>query len=169
MCLLVEKKILLILSSNLSNCCNQFRTTTLSQAVLKISWSIFPMIQCEWLKLRCYSRLAMHEGLISNPPYNGWLATSMVCLPKCTKLTAYWKTNQTLLLQKKFRFSPFVQKQRKLISVLTCRLAGHNQNIKNSTTSRDGWELVLFDPCYWTIIRPEISARPMCHGRITSW
>jgi hypothetical protein len=28
---------------------------------------------------------------------------------------------------------------------------------------------VLFDPCYWTIIRPGISACPMCHGRITSW
>jgi hypothetical protein len=68
--------------------------------------------------LRCYSRLAMHEGLISTPQYNGWLATSMVRLSKCTKLTAYWKTNETLLLQKKFRFSPFVQKQRNSISVL---------------------------------------------------
>jgi hypothetical protein len=118
--------------------------------------------------LRCYSRLAMHEGLISTPQYNGWLATSMVRLPKCTKLTAYWKTNETLLLQKKFRFSPFVQKAKEFDFKVDLSACGPQSKYKNFTTNRDGWELVLFDPCYWTIIRPGISACPMCHGRITS-
>jgi hypothetical protein len=42
--------------------------------------------------LQCDSRKAMRQMVILTAQYNGWLAASMVRLPKCTKLTAYGKT-----------------------------------------------------------------------------
>jgi hypothetical protein len=89
--------------------------------------------------LQCDSRKAMHERVISTAQYNGWLAASMVRLPKCTKLTAYGKT--ALAISCKANEVDFS------VELSAC---GPQPKYKNFTINRDGWELVTFAPCYWT-------------------
>ncbi|EFX63785.1 hypothetical protein DAPPUDRAFT_118847 [Daphnia pulex] len=87
----------------------------------------------------CGSRKAMHERVISTAQYNGWLAASMVRLPKYTKLTAYGKT--ALAISCKANEVDFS------VELSAC---GPQPKYKNFTINRDGWELVTFAPCYWT-------------------
>ncbi|EFX66805.1 hypothetical protein DAPPUDRAFT_115996 [Daphnia pulex] len=89
--------------------------------------------------LQCDSRKAMHERVISTAQYNGWLAASMVSLPKCTKHTAYGKT--ALAISCKANEVDFS------VELSAC---GPQPKYKNFTINRDGWELVTFTPCYWT-------------------
>ncbi|EFX74013.1 hypothetical protein DAPPUDRAFT_109346 [Daphnia pulex] len=58
--------------------------------------------------LQCDSRKAMRQMVISTAQYNGWLAASMVRLPKCTKLTAYGKTALAISCNANEELVPFV-------------------------------------------------------------
>ncbi|EFX60765.1 hypothetical protein DAPPUDRAFT_123048, partial [Daphnia pulex] len=88
--------------------------------------------------------------------FNGWLAASMVNLPKCTKLSAFGKT--VLAITCKVRNVSFAAE------VTNC---GPQPKFEKYTINRDGWELVPFSPCYWSVGFINFNDKPYAYSNGT--
>ncbi|KAI9550783.1 hypothetical protein GHT06_007136 [Daphnia sinensis] len=93
---------------------------------------MFEMMECE-------VRKAKHERAIITAQYNGWLAASLLKLPRCAKLQAFGQT--AVVIQCKAVNVTFET------VVTPC---GPQPKFNNYTINLDGWELVKYSPCYWT-------------------
>ncbi|KAI9555920.1 hypothetical protein GHT06_018452 [Daphnia sinensis] len=91
-----------------------------------------------WMRT-CEVRKAKHERAIITAQYNGWLAASLLKLPRCAKLQAFGQT--TVVIQCKAVNVTFET------VVTPC---GPQPKFNNYTINLDGWELVKYSPCYWT-------------------
>ncbi|EFX63573.1 hypothetical protein DAPPUDRAFT_119105 [Daphnia pulex] len=106
--------------------------------------------------LQCEKRKATHERVVSTAQFNGWLAASMVNLPKCTKLSAFGKT--VLAITCKVRNVSFAAE------VTNC---GPQPKFEKYTINRDGWELVPFSPCYWSVGFINFNDKPYAYSNGT--
>uniref|UniRef100_A0A0N8AEJ0 Retrovirus-related Pol polyprotein from transposon n=1 Tax=Daphnia magna TaxID=35525 RepID=A0A0N8AEJ0_9CRUS len=89
--------------------------------------------------IECDVRKAKNERAIITAQYNGWLAASLLKLPRCAKLQAFGQT--AVVIQCKAVNATFE-------TIITP--CGPQPKFNNYTINLDGWELVKFSPCYWT-------------------
>ena len=107
--------------------------------------------------LQCEKRKAVHERVVSTAQLNGWLAASMINLPKCTKLSAFGKT--VMAISCKVRNVTFSAE------MTSC---GPQPKFEKYTINRDGWELVPFSPCYWAVGFVNFNDQPYAYSN-GSW
>ncbi|XP_045035981.1 LOW QUALITY PROTEIN: uncharacterized protein LOC116934869 [Daphnia magna] len=89
--------------------------------------------------IECDVRKAKNERAIITAQYNGWLAASLLKLPRCAKLQAFGQT--AVVIQCKAVNAT-------IETVITP--CGPQPKFNSYTINLDGWELVKFSPCYWT-------------------
>ena len=107
--------------------------------------------------MQCELRRAAHARAVSTAQYNGWLAASQLKLPKCTKLVA---TGQTITAIKcKLFIAEFTTE------VTSC---GPQPRYQSYTINKDGWELVTFGKCYWSIGFVNFNDKPHAY-RNNTW
>ncbi len=107
--------------------------------------------------LQCDLRKTRHDQAASTAQYNGWLAASHLDLPKCTKLAARGNTVTAVkCLPTTVDFSTEVTK------------CGAQPRYNNYTINQDGWELVAYNPCYWTTGFVNFNGKPHVYQN-NSW
>ena len=107
--------------------------------------------------IQCDSRKATHERVVSTAQFNGWLAASMVQLPRCTKLSAFGKTVLAISC-----------KEKEVIFNAEVTSCGPQPKFEDYTINRAGWELVPYSPCYWAVGFVNFNDKPYAYSN-GSW
>ncbi|KZS10087.1 Uncharacterized protein APZ42_025529 [Daphnia magna] len=88
--------------------------------------------------LQCENRVLAYKTAIAAAQHSGWLSTSYLNLPTCSKLIA---TCESISV---YQCSP---KNSTITTEITS--CGPQPKLGECTLDAEGWELTLYNPCYW--------------------